>query len=174
MVHSVTGARRYASHTTIFLNISQAWTNAPERQWKIGHWLPIPGHLKEGLAMSLGSRRGKRYLKHRMTQSLLVDYFLINLSHYYFFGCSSQEYIKKRSPVGKSLNFSLPKGWTAAGHRNMLDNLSSLKKQHCPLMHTMMGRTRACYVIQENQSLRQTQSYGFLGTASQTNDQYQL
>lgn len=104
----------------------------------------IPGHLREGLAMSLGSSRGKWYLEHRVTHSLFIYYFLINLSSYYFFGWNLQEYIKKRSPVRRSLNFSLPKGWTAAGHRNMLDNLSSLKTQHCPLIHTMMGRTRAC------------------------------
>lgn len=44
--------------------------------------------------------------------------------------------IRAINPEGKPLDISLLKSWIAAGHRKMLDNLSSLTKQPCPLMHT--------------------------------------
>lgn len=41
--------------------------------------------------------------------------------------------IRAINPEGKPLDISLLKSWIAAGHRKMLDNLSSLTKQPCPL-----------------------------------------
>lgn len=53
----------------------------------------------------------------------------------------------------------------------MLDNLSSLKKQHCPLMHTMMDTQGHAVLSRRAEASDRHGSYGFLCTASRTNDQ---
>lgn len=74
------------------------------------------------------------------------------------------------NPEGKALNIPLLKGRTAAGHRKMLDNLSSLKKTTSSSYARTMGHTRACCVPRDSWSLRPAREPWLSCTAKHTRD----